>query len=322
MYRLVAPLFLTCETPLHAGAGQDLGIVDLPIQRERVTSFPKVEASGLKGSLREQFAAVKQMPEAQVNVLFGPEELSDSTAHMAALGFTDARMLLFPMRSMKGVFAWVTCPDVLARLHRDLAWAAEQNANRALQALPSIPKAGTVTSSSILAHEDKMVVLDEYAVSVASDPDVDKWASWLREWVMPDEARKEAIVQRLVVVDNDTFRDLITFQTEVVTRVRIDNQKGTVQRGGLFTEEYLPTESVLYSLVMAAPPFVEERSLPDAASVMETFVAHLPKVFQLGGNATLGKGLVRTRILWREEEQVGGKDGSATCGPAPGESGV
>ncbi|NLI12590.1 MAG: type III-B CRISPR module RAMP protein Cmr4, partial [Peptococcaceae bacterium] len=40
MYKLARPLFFMCETSLHAGSGNDLGIVDLPIQRERHTSFP------------------------------------------------------------------------------------------------------------------------------------------------------------------------------------------------------------------------------------------------------------------------------------------
>jgi len=38
---------------LHPGSGSELGIVDLPIQRERHTGYPKIEGSGLKGSLRE-----------------------------------------------------------------------------------------------------------------------------------------------------------------------------------------------------------------------------------------------------------------------------
>ena len=55
MYKNAKPLFLICETPLHVGSGSDLGIVDLPIQRERHTNFPKIEASSLKGALREAF---------------------------------------------------------------------------------------------------------------------------------------------------------------------------------------------------------------------------------------------------------------------------
>ncbi len=55
MFKKALPFFIYVITPLHAGTGQELGIVDLPIQRERHTGFPKIEASGLKGSIREVF---------------------------------------------------------------------------------------------------------------------------------------------------------------------------------------------------------------------------------------------------------------------------
>jgi len=42
MFKLAKPFFIICETPLHAGSGSDLGIVDMPIQRERHTDFPKI----------------------------------------------------------------------------------------------------------------------------------------------------------------------------------------------------------------------------------------------------------------------------------------
>ena len=39
MYQHSDPIYLICETPLHAGSGDDLGIVDLPIQRKRHTYY-------------------------------------------------------------------------------------------------------------------------------------------------------------------------------------------------------------------------------------------------------------------------------------------
>ena len=51
MYKMANPFFLVVETPLHVGSGTELGIIDLPIQRERHTGFPKIEASGLKGCI-------------------------------------------------------------------------------------------------------------------------------------------------------------------------------------------------------------------------------------------------------------------------------
>ena len=50
------PFFIKVITPLHAGSGSDLGVVDLPIQREAHTAFPKIEGSSLKGAIRSDFA--------------------------------------------------------------------------------------------------------------------------------------------------------------------------------------------------------------------------------------------------------------------------
>ena len=38
-------------TPCHAGSGSSMGIVDLPIQRERHTNWPVIQSSGVKGAL-------------------------------------------------------------------------------------------------------------------------------------------------------------------------------------------------------------------------------------------------------------------------------
>ena len=63
MFQKSIPLFLVCESPLHAGSGSELGIIDLPIQRERHTNFPKIEGSSLKGCIREAFEEQGATPE-------------------------------------------------------------------------------------------------------------------------------------------------------------------------------------------------------------------------------------------------------------------
>lgn len=58
MFLKFQPFFIIAETPVHADSGSELGIVDLPIQRERHTAFPKIEGSGLKGCIREAFESL------------------------------------------------------------------------------------------------------------------------------------------------------------------------------------------------------------------------------------------------------------------------
>jgi len=113
MFDRAAILFLYTETPLHAGSGTSLGIVDLPIQRERTTGYPMIQASGLKGCLRD---VVSDDPQ-KVEIVFGPDTRRASD-HAGALSVGDARILLFPVRSLMGVFAWITSQNVLARFKR------------------------------------------------------------------------------------------------------------------------------------------------------------------------------------------------------------
>ncbi|MCD6408189.1 type III-B CRISPR module RAMP protein Cmr4, partial [bacterium] len=70
MFKEKAILTFYAETPIHMGAGQSVSYVDLPIQRERHTSFPILWSSGIKGVIREQVER-KWEDKERVNVIFG-----------------------------------------------------------------------------------------------------------------------------------------------------------------------------------------------------------------------------------------------------------
>ena len=59
MFRTVVSLFT--RTPLHVGCGSSVGIVDLPVLRERTTGFPTIPGSALKGSLADLFVEQGQV---------------------------------------------------------------------------------------------------------------------------------------------------------------------------------------------------------------------------------------------------------------------
>ncbi len=315
MFKIAKPLFFTVETPLHAGSGNDLGIVDLPIQREKHTDYPKIEASGLKGSLREIFEAqeknlppelIKEFPmlkngdykEKGINFTFGPE---NGDIHAGALGFTDARLLLFPVKSMKSVFAWITCPYVLERFRNDLNLVKGFDA-AALNDLDNIENTVPLESGQII--RDNRIVLEEYTFEVKPDEKCEELCKWLSKTVLSETEEyafwRKKMLEDVAVLSDEDFKDFITLSTEVIARTKIDNNTGTVEHGGLWYEEYLPSDSILYSLALATPLFTEDKKaleiFPNAEKVMTFFEKGLPPIIQIGGNATLGKGLVRTRI--------------------------
>lgn len=310
MFQQSKPLFMICETPLHAGSGSDLGIVDLPIQREKHTSFPKIEGSSLKGALREAFESKLGVGNNQINALFGPE---GDDAHMGAVGFSDARLLLFPVKSMKGVFAWITCPKVLHQFERDMKVC---NPHFKLISIPSNPSVGECfiindnAKITLSSQSGNSIILEEYAFKVNSTKSINviekeheelsnmNLNDWLAYYTSKETFFQDKMSEDIVILSNDDFKDFVNLSTEVITRTKINNETGTVQPGALFSEEFLPSESVLYSLIMASPVFKKDKGdFSKAENVMVAFARSLPQVVQIGGNATLGKGIVRTNLL-------------------------
>jgi len=326
MYKNAKPLFLICETPLHVGSGSDLGIVDLPIQRERHTNFPKIEASSLKGALREAFESafksqtthdnrlkvhrafgydkdgILKTDKANIDAFFG-----DDTQFSGALSLTDARLLLFPVKSLYGVFAWITCPRVIKKFIADLALAGI-----------TIPFSGdvnfdnekdkTTSKAEILKtnNQKKQAYLEEFVFTLnqdAANGNVNKLAEWLKDnlFSATDTSYWATKIEKdIVVLDDNDFRDFVTLATEVITRTKINNETGTVQDGALFSEEYLPAESVMYSLAMFTDEFSDKTGKMTATDMQAFFESGLndnQNIVQVGANATLGKGIVRTKFI-------------------------
>jgi CRISPR-associated protein Cmr4 len=325
-------MFLVSETPMHAGSGSDLGIVDLPIQRERHTGFPKIEASSLKGAIRESFEGIdrfevenktiqinRNAQSKDLHLVFGPE---GDEAHAGAIGFSDARLMLFPVKSMKGIFAWITCPKVLFQFKRDMKIiGVEVN-------VPDFKFDKTnlcYSNSETLNFVDK-IALEEYTfickkIEGAILIDGKNMGDWLSENVVNnDSAWAGKIKTDIVFLSDDDFKDFTELSTEVITRTKIDNATGTVATGALWTEEYLPSETVLYSLAFASDFFLSEEQKANYKKsgstsylleiengkngthqlVMEFLkrgIESLNNLVQIGGNATLGKGLTHVKIV-------------------------
>jgi len=161
-----ALLFIHAQTGLHPGSGTALGTVDLPVQRERHTQWPVIAGSTLKGILRD---ACRRSTgnNGDLFAAFGPET-AEADKHAGALCLTDARLLAFPVRSLKGVFAWVTCPAVLERLRRDLNLGRKDGNALSLPTEPEKDKALCQQNSPLLLEGNKLV-LEEFEFDRVSE---------------------------------------------------------------------------------------------------------------------------------------------------------
>lgn len=245
MPEVIDSLYIQALTGLHPGSGTALGVVDLPVQRERHTGWPVIPASSLKGVMRASTRPANGASRDTWIVVFGPEKLDeadDKQAFAGALALTDARILAFPVRSLRGVFAWVTCPAVLERFRRDIALMTQPTTVPATVTVTESLTPGTVLcaeNSPLLIGETGKMILEEFDFERMGD--LGGWDDTLAQGVDPEAC--ERFKKNLAILHNDDFGHFVQHATEVVARVGLDAKTKTVRDGALFYEEVLPPES-------------------------------------------------------------------------------
>lgn len=305
---------LRAISPLHVGSGSEIGVVDLPIQREGHTQFPKIDSSSLKGAIRQ--ASYNQEDEATWIKVFGSvpddkiltnKKLADKqlAAHTGALSITDGRILFFPVQSLAGVFAYVTCPMVLNRFAQDIHSYQCRDAIRLAEVAEIAAKQGSVTTSSTqVLIDNKTLILKEFVYEASHSEEVSAFAEQIGQL----SRLGSYFSDRLVIVSDEDFSQFVQYATDVSTRIRIDPETGTVSQSALFNEENLPAESILYTIFYyqnsKQPNYTNEHfkvkdlefglSYQDISHYIEN---NLPKVFQVGGNQTIGRGFIERHTI-------------------------
>lgn len=112
---------IECISNLHVGSGQDNdGVIDGLIQRDVVTSLPCINASSLKGALREHCEEWNKnhKDKEKVNVinLFGKQGEGKENCAPGKYRFLDASILSIPRPSANVPFIQVTCDEVVTEL--------------------------------------------------------------------------------------------------------------------------------------------------------------------------------------------------------------
>lgn len=303
MFEATAMLFIYVETPLHPGTGRGVGAVDLPIQRERTTGYPVVQASSVKGRLRAE-TRDKIQPVEHYLAVFGPEAGSDASEHAGALSTGDARLLLFPVRSLAGVFAWVTSVNALARFQREAAMTQlSLTIGEPSQTIVIPPEPGKdeawVNGTTLVAGNS--VVLEEFSFTPKQDhaKTIAALGKWLAEKALPQTSEyahwRETLPKKLCVLPEDTYRDFVLYGTEVQTHIKLNPDTKTVEQGALWTSESLPIDTLLYAPVMATQSRKNGVTLTAKEILQKVADVDLPRT-HLGGDETTGQGMVALRF--------------------------
>ena len=268
-------IFVHALSPIHAGTGQSVDVIDLPIAREKATNLPYIPGSSIKGVIRD----VSPASESLKKQLFGDVDQAGDAI------FADQRLLLLPIRSLYGTFAWVTSPYVLSRFAREA-----QTSNLWL---PEIKRSelALISQNSVLSYQQKVYLED---LDLDSTADADAWAGWLAKQLFPDKPDWQTILQeRLCIVPDEIFNFLVTTATEITARIRLDDNTKVVTKGGLWYEEALPAETILAGIVAIND---QKRSANRDQVITAIIEVATQGIIQLGGNATVGRGLCQLTV--------------------------
>ena len=300
-------LHLHALRPLHIGTGAADGAIDLPHSREAGAGYPNAPGSGLKGVIRDEFMGAESK---LIEMLFGPppemagrDESGVTGGQQGALMFSDGLLLCLPVRSLTGGFAWIASPFGLLRYSRERAALgvpaiADSSALSGFMSLAT-EKCASAADSTLL-HQKAVylqdLMLSQEAVLAQAAGDV---ADKISKIVFPiaDSDHKEwraLFRQQFLVVSEAVFGYLCDMAMDVHARVRLKEESKTTDGRGLWYEESLPAESILWATVAADPV-----NGMNAQQVMGAFVKDGSKPLartQLGGKETIGRGIVRCLI--------------------------
>ncbi len=176
---------------LHVGTGQGIGVIDMPIARERATNLPQVPGSGIKGVLRDECQADENNKE-HILALFGPEAGDKASEFAGALAVGDARLLCLPIRSWRGTFSWVTCPMVLERYKRDLQDNKITGFPESRVSFDDDPQCKHTTDSALL--EGNKIYLED--LDLNTEAGADEWANFIAPRIFTDDDWQTLFKQR------------------------------------------------------------------------------------------------------------------------------
>lgn len=285
MFENTSIAIIYAVTPCHAGSGSSLGVVDLPIQRERHTNWPMIQASGVKGAFRANFERFKNnISEASRGEIKEFEKLTDSvfgtsegTGYAGSLSIGDARILAFPLRSNVSPFVWITCPAVIRRLKKDLEIAGMDSSG-----LPEKMVAdGNAVSIGSDTINTESVLLEDFEVKVS------------KAEALPDSIRdffKETT--RLLLVPDEVFDYGVSNCAQIMAQIKIESKTGTTVDGSLRYQEELPSDTVMYTVVhWGDTRNAGEENLK--ALTIKKFVTEevIKSHIQIAGDETCGRGI-------------------------------
>jgi CRISPR-associated protein Cmr4 len=261
---------ITALTNLHAGSSDiSYGVVDKLVQRDPLTLFPVIHASGLKGTLLEYFKDYLS-DELYVPEIFG------TNSKPGLNKFFSAHLLTIPARSNVKPWFNAACPALIKDLQNTLEKFGFQKDAEILGAFlnnisDSWPEdfilfGETPQADTMIEDWNQLKILK------------DKWDAKLEKWF--------GMMEDFVLLKDEAFMELCE-NLPVVARNRLDEPRT------LWYEELVPRQSAFFAIHFKHEEVSEN---PDKYDVFNKIITNkIP--LQIGANASVGMGYCSIELI-------------------------
>lgn len=252
-------------TPTQVGGNAEINSpIDNAIAREVYTKHPYIPASSIKGSLKRNYR-----DQAGADSFFGEADKIGSAS------ISDAKILAFPVSSLYGVFGWISCPIALNNFYQNLGIKGE------LELIQEINEDEIIISTSSNLAKGKQVVLDQLVLQAKKK----NFQSVLNPNITPPNSANEFFHTKFskdfAIVNDDVFTLITKNNSDIQMRTNIDENTGVAKDGALWSEEYLPENTLLYGLMR-----LSDQKNQNLSNLIKNFDG----ILQIGANESIGKG--------------------------------
>ncbi len=266
--------FVRCITNLHMGSGDvNFNVVDNEVQKDPVTGYPTMFASGIKGALRDHFETIQGD---KVEKIFGSSiqasrEGNRDSSQQGNVRFLTANLLFLPVRAAMGPVSYfmVTTKGLLQ------TWCQMYETLHGKELRPGLgKKIEALDPMAVYAGNSSEAIKVEYKDYPQAD--IKSISKEMLE-VLQEECPET--LPRLLILPEEDLRNI---PLPVVARNQLENGISK----NLWYEELVPHESIFCIHVLSNGTSDGDQAVRDFD---ETIKKH--PLVQFGGDATVGCGL-------------------------------
>lgn len=283
---------LKAITNLHVGSGDlSYGIVDKLVQRDSVTNFPTINASGIKGSLREY---LQNNPDDSINSeenIKLVEEIFGSDSQPGNNKFFSAHLLTYPVRSNVKPFFRATCPAILSQLIESLKlFGINSTYITPLENLleKCLTKFNDKTNYDFILFQEKIdnIVLEDFENQ-----------SNIKDFEFDNHLKQLFVdIKEFTVIRDSVFMKICSDLPVVARNNLNENEKN------LWYEEHVPRQTEFWF-------FHIHYNKENITNPMETIMGNTKSVpVQIGANASVGEGYCKIEELFNNKAKIENKN--------------